>query len=360
MAVVHEWIQSRAGSEKTFEQLAQALPGSDLFALTHAKGVELDVDGPIATTMLQRSTWLAEHRSAALPLMPLAWNRVTKRSYDLVLTSSHAFSRYFPIGDAVHLSYVHSPLRYAWLPDVDGRGSGRLLSGPRAVLRKIDRRTVDRVTEFAANSRVVAQRIEDFYSREAVVIPPPVDTDYFHRVEAPPVVDVSEFVLGMSRWIPYKRLDLVIRTADRLGMPCVIAGSGPDADRLAAVADEVSVPVTFVHSPTDAELRALYTQASLVVFPAEEDFGIVPVEAQACGTPVVALGRGGTLDSIVDGTTGVFAETQTVDDFAAAALRARELTTTIEEFRAHTDQFSTASFRSNIRAWVTRHVPETL
>ena len=121
-----------------------------------------------------------------------------------------------------------------------------------------------------------------------------------------------------------------------------------------------SAPVTFVHSPTDAELRALYSQASLVVFPAEEDFGIVPVEAQACGTPVVALGRGGTLDSILDGTTGVFAETQTVDDFAVAARRARDLTTTIEEFRAHTDQFSSASFRANIRAWVGRHIPEAL
>lgn len=351
VALVHEWIASRAGSEKTFQQMARAFPQADLFALTHDKAHSPQFGSDVATTALQRSSWLRNRRDLALPLMPLAWKMMRPGEYDLVVTSSHAFARYFPTGHAVHLSYVYTPLRYAWLPGVDGRGSSPRLGAARAVLRRLDRRSVSGVHRFAGISSVVCERIGNFYDREADLVYPPVDIEYF-SMGAPSEVD--DYILGVSRWIPYKRLDLVIDAGERIGCPVVIAGDGPLAPELEHRAMNARVPVTIARRPSDGELRRLYANAAAVVFPAEEDFGIVPVEAQAAGTPVVALKAGGSMDTIRDGITGVLVPEQSASAFAEGLEGALNLGRVDDP--DHLAQFDARTFGKRFRRWVLESV----
>lgn len=356
IALVHEWLASRAGSEKTFEQMTQVLPDADVFALTIDRSAGFEIAAPVRVTLLQQIPVLRERRALALPLMPLAWRALRTARYRTVITSSHAFARYMPAArDAAHLSYVYTPLRYAWLPEVDGRSANRALAPARASLRALDRRTVRHVDSFAAISNAVRRRIADFYERDAAVIFPPVDTDFF---SCPPDRDDSNrratepFVLGVSRWIPYKKLDVVIAAADRLGLPVVIAGHGPGEAALRSAADRARVPVTFERRPGNDRLRRLYREAAVLAFPAEEDFGIIPVEAQAAGTPVVAYRRGGSLDTVLDGVTGVLVDTQDVDDVASGIAAALALTSPREAFQDHVAQFSVREFRRSFGDWV--------
>lgn len=357
VALVHEWLASRSGSEKTFEAMTSIIPAADRYALTVEREVPFEVAGDVRATMLQRSKLLRRRRQLVLPLMPLAWKAMRPPRYDTVITSSHAFSRCFPTRGAAHLSYVFTPLRYAWLPEIDGRGSGRVAAPARAALRAVDRHSTKGVTSFAAISTAVRERVEAFYGRSAVVVFPPVDTDFFRPG---PERRRGDHVLGVSRWIPYKRMDLVILAAERAGRPAVIAGAGPEEARLRALAGAVRVPITFVHRPTDEALRDLYRAAAAVVFPSEEDFGIVAVEAQATGTPVVALGKAGSLDTVVDGATGVLVGEQTAEAFAEGIERASTLDVRADRFAGHVAKFSRNAFRRRFAEWVGPWVPAEL
>jgi glycosyltransferase involved in cell wall biosynthesis len=227
------------------------------------------------------------------------------------------------------------------------------------LLRRADLRGAARVTEFAANSTETAERIKKFYGRDSIVIPPPVDIN-FYTTQADETQDMShlpsgDFVLAFSRFIPYKRIDLAIETAAAVGVPVVVAGHGPDEPRIRALAKSLGHDVRFVVEPTQAEVKELYRRAQLLIFPAFEDFGIVPVEAQACGTPVVALAAGGTLDTVLPGITGEFAEHQTVDSFADAVKRALDGVVrdpdTEQRCRDHAANFSEENFRRRIAEW---------
>jgi glycosyltransferase involved in cell wall biosynthesis len=312
VAVAHEWLAARAGSEKTFEAIARALPDADLYALTADPAIPWEVDRPIATTFLDHRP-LRDRRELTLPLMPLAWRWATKERYDLVVTSSHACVKGFrPARMANHLCYTHTPMRYAWLGDVDARRLPRILTGP---LRSWDRRAADWVDAFAANSTAVADRIRDFYGREAVVIPPPVDTTWFcPEAGGSRGDDRGGFVLAVGRFISYKRFDVLVDLARASDLSVVIAGRGPLEPMLRAAAAELT-NLTVVTGPDDTVLRDLYRRAGVLVFPGNEDFGLVPLEAQACGTPVVALGIGGALDTVSDGLTGIL-----VDDVGPSTL----------------------------------------
>jgi glycosyltransferase involved in cell wall biosynthesis len=246
-------------------------------------------------------------------------------------------------------------MRYVWDPHDQRSGIHRLaVLGPRAALRRWDRRAAGWVDSFAAISSAVSRRIERCYGRESRVIHPPVDTDFYrpagpgeHARPAPG----EPFVLACSRFIPYKRLDLAILAADRVGVPLVVAGTGPGEAALRQLAASVRVPVTFEVSPTDERLRDLYRAASAFVFPALEDFGIVAVEAQACGTPVVALAEGGTADTVLDGVTGVLVEEQDVEGFATGLEGALNIAGR-QACVAQAALFSTAAFAAQVRAWV--------
>lgn len=351
IALVHEWLDSRAGSEKTFERMAANFPNAALFALTQSPDSGLDFDGrPVETTFLQRSTWLRQRRAVSLPIMPLAWLMRATIDADVLVTSSHAFSRYVRNNATVHLSYVYTPMRYAWLPQIDRRGDSWMAAPARKALKLLDAATVNRVDSFAAISTEVAQRIREYYGRDAAVIFPPVEIDRFK----PPTrfEDREMFLLGISRWIPYKRLDLVISLGESMGIPVKIAGRGPGGEALRRQAEKSSVPVEIIESPSDVELAELYQRCRMVIFPAYEDFGIVPVEAQAAGAPVVAYGRGGSLDTVADGITGCLADAQSLSAFENAASAAFALGDVTEQAVAHASSFAPEVFDRTFSAWV--------
>ena len=308
----------------------------------------------VRTTFLDRLGPLRGRRQVQLPLMPLAWRTASRERYDVVVTSSHACVKGFRPGrTALHLCYCYTPMRYAWLTDVDqrtrGRGMGRALAAPLAALRAWDRRSAAWVDEFAAISGSVGRRIERFYGRPARVIYPPVDTDHF---TPDPSVAREDVVLAVSRMVPYKRLDLAIDAARAVGIPLVLAGAGPEEAALRAHAASTGADVRFVTRPDDVALRHLYRTARALLFPSVEDFGIVPVEAQACGTPVVALADGGSLETVVDGATGVLVTTQDAADLAAGLEKVMASPPDPDACRAHAEGFSRPRFLAEVRDWV--------
>ncbi|GGM05633.1 glycosyltransferase [Dactylosporangium sucinum] len=347
VAIVHEWFAATGGSENVFVAISEVLPQAKPFVLWREEDAQRGAG--FQQSWLAR-TPLRKAKPLALPAMPLAWRTLTRESFDVVLSSSHAFAHTVKMGSneaTRYLSYIHSPARYVWSPDFDGRGSGGLLALPRKALQVADVRLSRHVHSYAANSREVQARINRFWHRDARVIHPPVDVAYF-AAGAP---REREYLLGAGRWIPYKNFDLVIEIAEAARMPLVIAGSGPEEDNLRRAAQRVSVPVHFEHRPSRERLRELYCGARALLFPAHEDFGIIPVEAQACGTPVLGVRRGGLLETVVDGETGYLLDSRDPADYATALQHLGKLDH--ERIRAHAWNFSDEVFKANIAAWVT-------
>lgn len=344
----------RAGSEKTFEAMAQAYPEADLYALTWDREAQFDFGGrEVTTTFLDRSSLSRDRRELALPLMSLAWKAIDVHDiYDTVLTSSHAFVRSFPPAKAAkHFCYCHTPLRYAWVPEIDGRTSRRIpgKGAAFAALRRWDRATAKNVDWFAANSTTVRDRIRSSYGRDAVVIHPPVDTAYY---DLPESVTSRSGALAVSRFVPYKSVRLAIEACAAAGVPLTVAGKGPEEESLRELAMKLKAEVSFEISPPDERLRELYRTSSALVFPANEDFGIIPVEAQACGAPVVALDEGGAIDTVVQGETGLRVAHQNVASFAAAIREVVSSPPAPEACRRNAERFSVQRFISELRAWM--------
>jgi glycosyltransferase involved in cell wall biosynthesis len=353
LALAHEWIQARAGSETFFERLASIYPNADLFALSHEPSVFIETNGrPIETTFLDHRS-LRQRRNLTLPIMPLAWRALGRSRYDAVISSQHAFAHANRLADGgVHLVYVHSPARYIWTPELDGRAANPALAPARTVLKHIDVAVAKRVTAIATNSTEVADRVRRFWKRDATVILSPARVEYF--AENPTgAVPTRDYVLGVGRWIPYKNLHLVVDAASRAGLPVKIAGRGPDKHRIEESAAAAGVPVEIIESPSDAELRELYRNAAALVFPTFEDFGLVPVEAQAAGTPVVALGAGGALDTVVQGSSGVLTETVDIAELADGIRIAIDLKA--DDCRASANRFTLDNFAAEFTAWAAQY-----
>jgi len=358
-ALVHEWLSPRGGSENVFETLIRLYPDAARFCLwDDSEGRFRDVrESALARTPLR------SHKAAALPFMPLAWRHLPAVDADWVLCSTHLFAHHArfagPAREAPKLVYAHTPARYVWTPELDGRGAGLAARTVSAGLKGLDRRRAQEPVAIAANSAFIAQRIADTWEREATVIHPPVDVAAF--AAAPAELSSAElavlaslpdrFLLGVSRFVPYKRLDRVLDAGEATGLPVVLAGGGPDEDRLRARAVAQGAQVDFVLDPSSALLAQLYRRAVALVFPAIEDFGIMPVEAMAAGTPVVASAVGGTAETVVDGVTGAL-----VQDWAdAAELRAAVERAGAADAAACTErayEFDTAVFERRITAWV--------
>lgn len=351
VAVVHEWFSRAGGSENVFLALADLLPHASRHVLWAEPGVPKE-------ELRLRETWLARtplrrSKALALPVMPLVWRTAGRLEVDVVLSSSHAFAHTVRFGDprrTRHLSYVHSPARYVWSPDFDARGSNPLLRLPRRILQAADVRLSRHVHAYAANSREVQARIRRFWGRDADVVHPPVDVDFFAGA---PADGPRDYLLGVGRWIPYKRFDLMIAIAERAGLPLVIAGSGPEEATLRRLAAAARVPVTFEVSPSRERLRELYAGARGLLFPAHEDFGIIPVEAQAAGTPVIGLRRGGLLETVVEGITGFLVDSDDPAVYAATVNRLDELDRAM--IRRHAAGFSADRFAQRMGDWVESH-----
>ena len=353
MAVVHEWIDAYAGSEQVFEAIAGVFPSADLIALSSEPGVGLALAGRHVQTTFLDKAGLRNRRSLTLPFMPVAWRALGKRKYDVVVSSHHAFAHTNRLAEVgIHLSYVHSPARYLWSPEIDERGDAWALRPVKSALRSIDLAAAKRVTAYAANSTAVAERIQKFWGRDATVIHPPVRVDYFGAAPAAP--PTRDYVLGVGRWIPYKNLHRVIEAADLAGMPVKIAGRGPDKSRIVAAAEAARVPVELIEAPSDDELRDLYRNAACLVFPTIEDFGMVPVEAQAAGTPVVAVDAGGAADTVRDGRTGFLVAESTPEVLSERILDVGSIDSL--ECQKNAARFARAEFDARMQDWVASFV----
>lgn len=353
IALCHEWLRYRHGSEKTFEQMASVFPEADLYSLTWNRGAGLEFGGrEVKTTFLDRVAPLRNRHALQLPLMPLAWRLASRRSYDVVVTSSHACDKgFWPGRRALHLCYCYTPMRYVWLADMDRRKkSGPLTRAGQRAFRAWDLHSVEWVDDFAAISNEVKDRIERIYHREARVIFPPVDTGFYTPGDTSERADCA---VAVSRLVPYKRLDLAIRACHELRIPLTVAGWGPQEAELRRLAGELGADVKFVIDPGDQTLRDLYRTARVCLFPAEEDFGIVAVEAQACGTPVVALGRGGSLDTVIDGVTGAYIAEQSTEELTAGVKTVLEGGLSAAACRTSAERFSADRFRREFHDWVT-------
>ena len=325
VALVHDWLTGMRGGEKVLEAIAELYPSAPIYTLLHVKG---SVSAALERHPGPRSfvNWLpsaARHYRQYLPLFPVAIEQFDLDDYDLVISTSHCAAKSVVVpGRATHVCYCHSPMRYAWDqfeayfgPEQVGPARSRLLRLILAGLARWDRDTAGRVHRYVENSHYVAGRIRRYYNRGSVVVHPSVDTTYY-RPEA--AVGPEPFLLAVSALAPYKRLDLAIRAAAAARMALTIVGRGPEEARLRALAGATGADVTFTGWLPDEQVRDLYRRCRAVVMPGVEDFGMVPVEAQACGRPVVALGEGGALDSVVDGVTGILVREPGSDAFAAA------------------------------------------
>jgi len=360
VALVHDWLTGMRGGEKVLDALCEICPEADLFTLLHVRGsVSARIEQRrIHTSFVQRLPHAARAYRWYLPLFPAAIEQFDLDGYDLVISSSHCVAKSaIRRGGARHISYCHSPMRYAWDqfeayfgPARAGAFASRWVYRPLlARLARWDAATAHRVDRFVANSRYVAGRIRRYYNRQATIVYPPADTAFFQPGRTPPG---SHFLI-VSALVPYKRIDLAIDACARVGARLRIVGDGPERPAL----ERRSGPhVEFVGPAAGDRLREEYRCAAAVLLPGEEDFGIVPVEAQACGRPVVALGRGGALDTVVDGETGVFASEPTVDALAAALERFGRTTFDPARIRRQAERFS----RERHVQEMTRVIEETL
>ena len=350
VALVHDWLSGTRGGEKVLLELVRMFPDAPVFTLFHFPGSQhAEIEArEIRTTFLQRIVSPRVDYRRLLPLFFAAAERWDLSGFDVVISTSHCVAKNAKKDPgAFHLCYCHTPVRY--LHDqfdayFRGRPAPLVLAArlARSPLRAWDVATVPRVDAFLANSANVKERIARLWGREAEVVPPPVDTAFYTPGPAGPRAGL----LIVSALAPYKRLDDAVDAANARGIPLTIAGFGPERRRLAARAGET---VVFADTPNDTMLRDLYRSAEAVLMPGEEDFGIVPLEAQACGTPVIALGRGGALETVRDGVTGVLMPEPGPAAVLAALDRLRALPFDPAAAQANAARFSRAAFQAGFR-----------
>lgn len=359
-AIIHEWLVNYAGSERVVESFTNIFPEADVFALVDFLNDEqrqIILKGKRANTSFIQMLPLArkKHRYY-LPLFPLAIEEFDLSEYDLIISSSHAVTK--GVGknpDQLHISYVHSPMRYAWdytdryLSEANlNKGLKGLLA--RSVinyLRKWDLASSSKPDHIIANSFFISDKIKRIYNRDADVIYPPVDVDKFNYTESK-----DNFYLTASRMVPYKRMDLIVEAfSDMPDKKLVVIGHGPE---LAKVKSKAKKNIEILGYQPDDVLKEYLQKAKAFVFAAEEDFGIIVVEAMACGTPVIALNRGGTAETVLDGKTGIIFPEQDVNSIKDAVSNFEKTANSFSSLylREHSEKFSRTLFENQIRTYV--------
>lgn len=322
IAVIHEWLSSFFGSERVLEQILRLYPRADVFCVADflPPSERSFLNGrQVTTTFIQRLPLARRHFRKYLPLMPLAVEQFDLSSYDLVISSSHAVAKgVLTSPRQLHISYVHTPMRYAWdlqeqyLSNGHARKTRRLMA--RTLLhymRMWDVRTANGVDAFVVNSNFVARRVWKIYRREAAVVYPPVDVASFSIAR-----NRKPYYLTVSRLVPYKRIDVIVEAFSRMPeRQLTVIGSGPELSRLKSLA---TPNIAILGYQPFEVIRDYMQQARAFIFAAEEDFGIAPVEAQACGTPVIAFASGGATETVIENDTGVFFPEQTADSLVEA------------------------------------------
>lgn len=356
VALVHERFTDFAGSEMVVEQLHEQWPGAPVLApITRMESIPGPLARQVRPGRLTRFTSAGGAYAHLLPALPVAMRRLDTAGADVVVASHHAFAtQVVHSTDAPVVAYVHSPARWVWdaamrRGEVGGRLGDAALAAFSAGFRPVDRRAAGQVHTMVANSRAVAGRILNWWGRESVVVHPPVDT---HRYQVDPQVEREDFFLLAGRLVPYKRPEVAVAAAARAGVRLLVVGEG----RARAECERIAGPDThFLGRVGDDELRRLYRRARAVVMPGIEDFGIIPVEAQACGAPVIATAEGGALDTVLDGVTGELVDASpegAVERWSEVLRRFPATDLDVRDIRTHAESFSRARFRERMAAIV--------
>ena len=342
IALVHEWLVNYAGSERVLEQIIQLYPSADLFSLIDflPEGERTFImNKTVHTSFIQGLPFARNKYRSYLPLMPVAVEQFDLSEYDVIISSCHAVAKgILTKSGQLHICYCHTPIRYAWdlyhqYLKESGLNAGLMGFFVKLALHYIrmwDYIAANRVDYFVANSHFTAERIRRIYGKDAAVIYPPVDIDAFTVS-----TEKEDFYFTASRMVPYKKIDLIVAAFSKMpGRKLIVAGDGPDFRKIRSKAAQ---NIEFLGHQSGNILKEYMQRAKAFVFAAEEDFGILPVEAQACGTPIIAYGRGGALETVVENETGIFFGEQSVESLIDA----------INTFEKNQDAFSTTVIRKN-------------
>jgi glycosyltransferase involved in cell wall biosynthesis len=361
VALVHDYLNQMGGAERVVMAFHEIFPDAPIYtSIYDPQRVDPAFQTmDIRTSFMQNLPLVTRHHQPYLPFYPFAMESLDLRGYDLVLSSSSAFGKgVITRPETLHICYCHTPMRWCWNYDeyVEREHLGKVARSilPLMItgLRIWDQTSAMRVDHFIANSPVVAERIRKYYRREAAYIPPPVDAS---RFPFDPAIIPDDYFLILSRLVPYKRIDLAIQACNQLQLPLVIIGGGRDLDRLKEMAGPT---IRFMGRLSDEEVIHYITHCRAFLFPGEEDFGITPLEAQACGRPVIAYGAGGALASIIDGITGRFFEEQTVESLTNVLATFDEHLFDPNVIRSHALEFDMPLFRRRILQFVEAKLSE--
>ena len=354
VALVHDYLNQYGGAERVLEAFCQIFPKAPIYTLFYdEKGTGFAFKNRrVKTSFLQKAPWIKSHHRSFLMIMPLAIEQFDFSGYDLVLSDSASYAKgVITSPETLHICYCHTPTRYAWddshkYIDEFGYSSPikRIIPFFMNYIRFWDEQAASRADKFIANSSFVAKRIKKYYHREAEVIHPPIRTDIFYLAQNP-----QKYFLMVGRLLTYKRFDLAIKAFNHLGWPLKIVGDGPDRARLKKMAGR---NIEFIGLVPDNKLRDYYAYCQALIFPQEEDFGIVPVEAMASGRPVIAYQGGGVLEIVQPGITGLFFKKQTVKHIVNALKKFNSDNFNPEIIRARAMKFDQKQFKEKIKKYI--------
>lgn len=359
VAIIQEWLVTVGGSDKVVKAISEIFPEADIYTLVANESTckELDIDyAKVKTSFIQKLPFGKTKHRMYLPVMPYAIEQFDLSDYDIIVSSSHAVAKgVLTKSNQLHICYCHSPMRYAWDLYHEYLRDAGLQKGLKGLvakcmlykIRQWDLLSSFRVDYFISNSNYIAKRINKVYRRDAVTIYPNVNVENFNLC-----TEKEDFYLASSRLVPYKKIDLIVKAFNQMPeKKLVVIGSGPDFDKLTKIAK--SNIVIMGYQPFDT-LKEKMQKAKALVFAADEDFGIVPVEAQACGTPVIAYGKGGTLETVVENQTGIFFNEQTESAIIEAVKkfeRNKQLFNPVI-IRKHAEKFSEERFKNEIKEFI--------
>lgn len=359
VAIIHDWLVTWGGSEQVLGQIVQLYPDSDIYALIDFfPEAERDfiLNKKVTTSFIQRLPFAKKKYRSYLPLMPLAIEQFDLSEYDLIISSSHAVAKgVLTNSSQIHICYCHTPMRYIWDLQNQYLKWRKLNKGIKGLITKTilhyvriwDLSTTNRVDHFITSSHYIARRIKKIYGRDSTVIYPPVDIEKYH------IGNIKEdFYLTASRMVPYKRIDLIVEAFSEMsGKRLIVIGDGPEFKNVKRKAKK---NIELLGYQKDNILKEYLQKAKAFVFAAEEDFGILPVEAQACGTPVIAFGRGGVLETVVEDKTGIFFKEQTAKSLIEAIniFEKKQDMFKPDEIRKNVARFSTDRFRKEFRDFI--------
>jgi len=361
IALSHDWLTGMRGGEKCLEAIGALYPNNEIYTLFYLKGscsprIE---SRPIHTSFLQNFPLIKWTYKYYLPLFPKAIESFDAKDFDLVISTSHCVAKSIKKPLSVkHICYCFTPMRYAWLFFDEYFGSypyffKKMIQSILKRLRNWDQRTSNRVTHFIAISQHVKNRIQKFYGRDAEVIYPPVDTEFY----TPGNEKREDFYLMVSALVPYKRVELAINAFNELGATLVVIGDGPIKKKLEKIAGE---NIHFKGRLSNEAIRLNYRKCRALIFPGEEDFGIVPVEAQACGAPVIAYEKGGALETVLKNDTGIFFSNNTTRSLMNAVIDCERRSWNAADIRRHAEKFSLERFETEFKSAVEKITEQKL